>query len=60
MTLYWHNAGLKIAYRRDAFNEWLEIEDLNPETHIHFQMSPIELLKLGFKCIWAACIPNYG
>lgn len=59
MTLFWHNAGLCIRYKRDAFIEWIEIEDLNPETHIHYQMTPMELLKLGFKCIWAACVPHY-
>lgn len=57
MTLFWHPAGLKISYHRDAFREWLEVDDLNPEQRIEFSMTPIELLRLGFKCIWAAVRP---
>lgn len=59
MTLFWHPAGLKVSYHRDAFREWLEVEDLNPEQRIEFSMTPIELLKFGFKCISAACWPRY-
>jgi len=54
MNLFWHPAGLKVSYHRDAFREWLEVEDLNPEQRIEFAMTPVELLGLGFKCIWAA------
>jgi hypothetical protein len=59
MTLFWHPAGLKISYHRDAFREWLVVDDLNPEQHIEFSMTPLELLRLGFKCISAACWPRY-
>lgn len=59
MTLFWHSAGLKISYHRDAFREWLAVEDLNPEQKIEFAMTPMELLRLGFKCISAACFPRY-
>lgn len=59
MTLFWHTAGLKISYQRDAFGEWLAVSDLNPETKIEFRITPIELLRLGFKCIWAAIWPTY-
>jgi hypothetical protein len=54
-TLYWHGAGLRICYERDFNGEMLYVEDLNPEKAISFRMTPIELLKFGFKCIWAAC-----
>jgi hypothetical protein len=57
MTLYWHPAGLMIRYERDAFSETLLIDDLNPENHITFRMTPWELLKFGFKCVWAAVCP---
>lgn len=57
MTLFWHPAGLRIRYERDAFGETLLVDDLNPETHIKFRLTPMELLGLGFKCIWAAVRP---
>lgn len=59
MNLYWHPAGLKISYHRDAFREWFVVEDLNPEQKIEFSMTPMELLKLGLRCIRAACFPVY-
>lgn len=58
MTLFWHPAGLKIRYERDAFGEWLKVDDLNPEAHITFKLTPSELLRLGLKCIWAAIRPG--
>ena len=36
------------------------VEDLNPENSIEFSMTPLELLKLGFRCIWAAIWPTYS
>jgi len=57
MTLFWHPTGLRIRYERDAFGETLLVDDLNPETHIKFRLTPMELLGLGFKCIWAAVRP---
>ena len=57
MTLYWHPTGPRIRYERDAFGETLTIDDLNPENKISFRLTPLELLRLGFKCIWAAVSP---
>ena len=57
MTLFWHPTGLLIRYDRDAFDEILTIEDLNPEVKLRYRMTPMELLKFGFKCIWAAICP---
>jgi hypothetical protein len=59
MTLFWCPSGPKISYHRDSFREWFVVEDLNPENSIEFSMTPIELLKLGFKCISAAIWPRY-
>lgn len=59
MTLFWCPSGPKISYHRDAFREWFTVEDLNPENSIEFSMTPLELLRLGFKCIWAAIWPRY-
>ncbi len=56
-TLYWHPTGPMLRYSRDMFGEMLHVDDLNPENHIEFRLTPIELLKLGFKCIAAACLP---
>lgn len=57
MTLFWCHSGPKISYHRDAFREWLTVEDLNPENSIEFSLTPFELFKLGFKCLWAAVRP---
>lgn len=57
MTLYWHQTGPLIRYNQDAFGETLIIEDLNPENTIKFRMTPIQLLRFGLKCIWAAVRP---
>ena len=56
-TLYWHPTGPRIRYQRDAFGETFMVDDLNPENHIVFRLTPMELLSLGFKCIWAAIAP---
>lgn len=57
MTLLFMNSGPLITYKRDAFGEYFEVQDLNPHTKIRFKLTPFELLKFGFKCIWAAIIP---
>ena len=56
-TLHFDHCGPMVQYKRDAFGEWLSVDDLNPETHIHFKMTPWELLRFGLKCIRAAVIP---
>lgn len=56
-TLFWTGAGPRIRYKRDAFGETLTVDDLNPENKISFRLSPAGLLRLGFKCIWAAVVP---
>ncbi|WP_371422892.1 hypothetical protein [Tardiphaga sp.] len=57
MTLFFNAAGPMIKYERDAFGETLRVEDLNPQKEIAFRITPMELLKFGFKCIWAAVRP---
>jgi len=42
-TLFWHKAGLKISY----VNEFLVVEDLNPEQCIRFRMSVGEMRELA-------------
>ncbi len=56
-TLLFINAGPMITYQRDIAGEWLLVQDLNPEMKIRFKLTPFELLKFGFKCIWAAIKP---
>jgi hypothetical protein len=56
-TLLFDPSGPLVKYKRDAFGEWLSIDDLNPEKHIHFRLTPWQLLRFGFKCIWAAIVP---
>jgi len=56
-VLFWCGPGPRIRYQRDGFAEILHVDDLNPENHISFCMTPIELLRFGFKCIWAAIAP---
>lgn len=55
-TLYWHPTGPMLRYQRDAFGEYLVIDELNPENRIKFAMTPWEMLKFGLKCIAAACL----
>ncbi len=57
MTLLFMPEGPMIEYNRDAFGEYLVVKDLNPEAVIHFKLTPIQLLKFGFNCIWAAITP---
>jgi len=55
--LFWCGPGPRIRYKRDAIGDMLHVDDLNPENHIGFRMTPVELLRFGFKCIWAAIAP---
>lgn len=50
MTLFWHPTGPRLRYACGMF----EISDLNPELSIVWQMSRIEMLRLGWRCIVAA------
>lgn len=50
MTLFWDATGPLLAYRAGV----LRIEDLNPEISTRWRMSRWEMLRLGFRCIWAA------
>lgn len=55
-TLIWMPEGPKISYEWDIAGEYLHIEDLNPEKHIRFRFTPIELLRFGLKCVWRSMI----
>lgn len=52
ITLHWNPEGPRIRYwlRRETF----DVDDLNPENQIKFQMSRKELFKLGWECIKAS------
>ncbi len=54
-TLFWDPTGPLIRYSPDS--DTLRVDDLNPETHISFQILPYELFVIGLKCIWAALRP---
>jgi hypothetical protein len=49
-NLYWDHTGPLINY----IGGMLRVSDLNPETHIQWRMSRMEMLKLGLRCIKAA------
>lgn len=49
-TLFFSPSGLMLSYREGV----LYVDDLNPEAHIAFRMTPKELLALGWRCICAA------
>jgi hypothetical protein len=51
MTLFWHQCGPLLRYQ----NGFLDIEDLNPEMKTRWRMSRAEMLKLGWRCMVAAC-----
>jgi hypothetical protein len=53
-NLLFFNSGPMITYKRDAFGEYLIVDDLNPSNTIRFRLTPIQLFKLGLKCLWAA------
>ena len=50
MTLLFMHEGPMLKYR----NGFLDIDDLNPEQHMRWRLSRIEMLRLGVKCLWAA------
>lgn len=50
MTLYFHNTGPLVRYEDGL----LHIEDLNPEMSTCWRMTRWEMVKLGFKSIFAA------
>ncbi len=55
-TLYWSGPGPMVSYEWDINGEYLVVEDLNPENKIEFRFTPMQLLRLGMKCISAACL----
>ena len=58
-TLFFDHCGPLIKYTRDGLGEWLTVDDLNPQTHVEFKLTPWELLRFGFKCIWAAVTASW-
>lgn len=50
MTIYTDNTGPLVHYADGI----LHIEDLNPEVSTNWRMSRWEMVKLGFKAIFAA------
>jgi hypothetical protein len=50
-TLFWHPAGPLLKYADGV----LHIEDLNPQIRTCWRMSRIEILKLSWRCLIAAC-----
>lgn len=55
-TIFWLPTGLKISYEYDAFGEYLVVEDLNPETKILHAVTPWQLMKIGFKCLYRSVL----
>lgn len=51
-TLFWHPSGPLVNYVGDT----LRISNLNPEKHIQWRMSRIEMLRLGWRCILTAVL----
>ena len=49
MTLFWHPTGPLLKY----VNGSLHIADLNPETSLHWRMTRVEMLRLGWRCFVA-------
>ena len=54
-TLLFFHEGPMITYEYDFNGEYLHIADLNPEAHIQFRLTPIQLLVFGLKCILRSC-----
>ena len=50
MTLLFRNWGPLVQYRSGV----LHVSDLNPETRTQWQMSRLEMLQFGWRCIRAA------
>jgi hypothetical protein len=50
MVIFWTGAGPRLSYE----NGFLNIDDLNPEHHLHWRMSRWEMIKIGLRCVFAA------
>jgi hypothetical protein len=50
VTIYWHQTGPAIRYDGSL----LVIEDLNPELRTQWRMSRWEMVRTGWRFIWAA------
>ncbi len=50
-TLLFFNAGPMIKFEDEYAGTFLHVEDLNPEAHIRFRLTPMELLAFGLKCV---------
>jgi len=50
MTLYFSHAGPLMKYK----DGMLIVEDLNPESKTRWTMRRSEMLRLGWRCIYAA------
>jgi hypothetical protein len=50
-TLFWHLTGPLLKYVDGV----LYVEDLNPQIKTRWHMSRVEMLKLGWRCLIAAC-----
>jgi len=48
--LFWKPEGPQLEYRDGTFF----IADLNPEIEIKWRLTPVELFKIGLKCILAS------
>ena len=53
-TLFWHPSGPLLAYRDD----FLHVQDLNPEIETKWRMSRWEMFKLGLCCLWVSIWPR--
>jgi hypothetical protein len=55
-TLLFFYEGPMIKFEDEYADTFLHVEDLNPEAHIRFRLSPLELFTFGLKCIWRSMI----
>ncbi|MBO4228163.1 hypothetical protein [Bradyrhizobium neotropicale] len=51
MTLFWDKTGPLLKY----VDGMLRVEDLNPHVQTQWRMSRLEMLRLGLRCVIAAC-----
>ncbi len=49
-ALYWHPTGPLVNFVAGMFR----VSDLNPEKHIQWRMSRLEMFKFGLRCIVAS------
>jgi hypothetical protein len=52
LTLWWDHTGPLIQYSRQ--NSMLHVIDLNPEAEMHWKVSRMEMLRIGWRFIRAA------